>query len=123
VRVHLASPINVPLGEVTLFDVRQVEGIVAQSGGDSLQVFGKWLYPGVGRKYDALGAAFSFSRGDISHVERYRFSGTRTVLAAVVAGAIVVGFLEAIRIAGSGEPPGGNGTPGASVRGWVGGRE
>jgi len=123
VRVHLASPMDVPLGEATLRDVAVVEGIVAQSGGDSLGVFAKWLYPRLGRKYDALGATFNFSRGGISQVDQYRFSVKRTTLAVAIAGAVVVGFLEAVRLAQAGEgPPSDGGIP-ASVRGWGGVRD
>jgi hypothetical protein len=120
VQVHLTSPINVPLGEVTLNEVNRVEGIVAASEGDSLSLYAKWLYPQVGSKYDALGATFQFSRSNIARLDEYRFSGKLTLGAALIAGAVVVGFLEAIRLAVAGD----NRTPGdppppASVQGWT----
>lgn len=121
VRVGLTAPISVPLGEVTLHDVTTVEGVVAQSGADSLSVFAKWLYPQVGIKYDALGATFQFPKSNIARLEQYRFSTPMTLGAGLVAGAVVVAFLEAVHLAvggqgsGNGQPP-----PQASVRGSLG---
>jgi hypothetical protein len=121
VRVGLSSPISVPLGEVTLHDVTSVEGVVAQSGADSLSVFAKWLYPQIGIKYDAEGATFQFPRSNIARLERYRFSTPMTLGAGVIAGAVVVAFLEAIHLAVGGQSTNGGGNQQqASVRGSLG---
>lgn len=118
VKLRLVSPINVPLGDQTLYDVRIIEGIVARSTTDSVDVFARWLYPGVGRKYDAQGATFTLARGNIASLDEYRFSTKLTLVAAAVAGAVVVGFLQAIRLAQGGEgPPSSGGGNQASVRG------
>ncbi len=110
VQVRLAEPMRIPLGEVTLEDVTKIEGIVAESNGDSLGLWAKWLYPRVGRKYDALGATFYLARKNIAGVDEYRLSPQRTLLGAVIAGAIVAGFLYATglaKVGGSGgQPPG-----------------
>jgi hypothetical protein len=118
VKVYLSSPINVPLGELTLYDVRSIEGILSRSTPDSLQVFAKWLYPGLGRKYDAQGATFTLPRGEIASLDEYRFSTKLTVLAAAITGAVIVGFWQAIRLAKAGQgPPPSDGNQ-ASVRGF-----
>jgi len=120
VRVGLASPISVPLGEVTLHDVTTVEGVVAQRGADSLSVFAKWLYPQIGTKYDAEGATFQFSKGEIARLEQYRFSTKMTLGAGLVAGAVVVAFLEAVHLAVGGQSSSnGQPQPQASVRGGL----
>lgn len=118
VKVRLSSPINVPLGELTLYDVRAIEGILSRSTPDSLQVFAKWLYPALGRKYDAQGATFMLPRGGIASLEEYRFSAKLTAVAAAITGAVIVGFWQAIRLARAGEgPPPTDGSQ-ASVRGF-----
>lgn len=118
IKVYLAQPMNVPLGELTLYDVRSIEGILSRSTPDSLQVFARWLYPGLGRKYDAQGATFTLPRGGVARLEEYRFSAKLTALAAAIAGAVIVGFWQAIRLAQAGEgPPPSDGSQ-ASVRGF-----
>jgi hypothetical protein len=118
VRVGLTSPIDVPLGEVTLHDVTTVEGVVARSGTDSLSVFARWLYPQLGTKYDALGATFDFPKSSIARVEAYRLSPKLTVGAGLIAGAVLMAFLEAIHLAVGGQDSnGGQPQPQASVRG------
>lgn len=117
VKVHLAAPIQVPLGEVTLRDVTTIEGIASGASDDTLGVFAKWLYPQVGNKYDALGATFRVAAGNIAEVEQYRFSPQRTIVAVAITGAAIVGFLYAIGLAkfggGVDKPP-----EEFSVRGW-----
>ena len=106
VRVHLAPPIQVPLGEVTLHDVTTIEGIASDASNDTLGVYAKWLYPRVGSKYDALGATFRVPKGRITQVEQYRFSPQRTFLAVAVTGGAIMGFLYAVGLArfGGGAP-------------------
>ncbi len=118
VKVHLAAPIEVPLGEVTLREVTAIEGIASDASADTLGVYAKWLYPRVGSKYDALGATFRVAKESISQVEQYRFSPQRTVLAIGVAGAVVVGFLYAIGLAKFGGTTGEVPPENQSVRGW-----
>jgi len=118
VRVHLAQPLRVPLGEFTLEDVATIEGIVAETTGDTLGVWAKWLYPRLGTRYDALGATFHVSRGSISRLDQYRFSTTWTAVTLGVAGAVVVGFFALIGLATAGETGAGNIPETTSVRGW-----
>jgi hypothetical protein len=119
VQVHLTQPLRVPLGEVTLEEVTAIEGVVSDASSDTLGVYAKWLYPRVGRKYDALGATFRVAAGSISQVEQWRFSPQRTALVAVIAGAVVYGFLQGVRLAKSADTPGGGPIDNQSIRGWL----
>lgn len=120
VKVRLAEPIQVPMGMVTLEQVTTIEGIVSQSSNDTLNVWAKWLYPRVGDKYEALGATFAVSKGNISEVDRYRFSPKRTALVLAVTGAVILGFLQGIKLAKQADTPGGGPIENASVVGaWL----
>lgn len=117
VKVHLATPIQVPLGEVTLREVTTIEGIVSDATGDTLGVFANWLYPRVGTKYDAMGATFRVGKQDILSVDQYRFSPPRTAIAVAVTGALLVSFLYAIGLAQFGGSTGDKPPDNQSVRG------
>ena len=118
VQVHLTTPIQVPMGEFTLEQVTRIEGVVARSVDDTLDLWAKWLYPRYGPKYDALGATFQVSKGSIARLDQYRFSPKRTALVLAVTGAVIVSFLQAVRLAraddgGGTEPP-----PETAIRAW-----
>ncbi|MBI2404370.1 MAG: hypothetical protein HYV20_16855, partial [Gemmatimonadetes bacterium] len=86
VRVTFAQPIDIPMGEFTLNEVTRIEGVVAQADRDTLGLVARWLYPRVGRKYDAMFGSYNIPRGEIQQLEEWRFWGKRTAIFAGVTG-------------------------------------
>lgn len=105
VRVTVAEPFDIPMGEFTLNDVTRVEGIVAEANGDTLVLVAKWLHPRVGRKYDALYGSYAIPFAEIKQLERWRFSGKRTVLFLGATGAITAFVLNSVWLVVRGDRP------------------
>lgn len=109
IRVTLADPIDITMGDFTLNDVTRIEGIVAEANGDTLGLVAKWLYPRFGRKYDALFGSYDIPVSGIEQLETWRFSGKRTALvvgaAAAVTAFAVAAVWRAVAGGGGGEPP------------------
>jgi len=80
VRLTLAEPLDITMGEFTLNDVTRIEGTVDLADGDTLGLVAKWLYPRLGRKYDALYGSYTIPVSGIEQLERWRFDTRRTVL-------------------------------------------
>jgi len=111
VRVTLAEPMNISMGEFTLHDVTRIEGLVAAANGDTLGLVAKWLYPRVGRKYDALYGSYDVPLAEVQQLEAWRFAPKRTaVFLGVTAVATVVILHTVWRVVSGGrlgevEPP------------------
>ena len=116
VRLTLVQPLDITMGEFTLNDVTRIEGTVDTADGDTLGLVAKWLYPRVGRKYDAMYGSYAFPVAGIEQLERWRFSARRTVLFVGVTAALTTLVLDQVwRVVRGGqttEPP----PPPASVR-------
>jgi hypothetical protein len=116
VRVTLAEPIDISMGEFTLNQVTRIEGTVAEADGDTLSLVAKWLYPQVGRKYDALYGSYAIPAAGIQQLETWRFSGKRTVLFTVAAVGLTAFVLSQVWRVVQGNPPIEPPPPGASLR-------
>ena len=117
VRVTLTDPLDIPMGEFTLHDVTRIEGITAQAEGDTLGMVAKWLYPQVGRKYDALFGAYNIPLAGIQQLEEWRFSGRRTAIFLGTSAVLTGLFLHAAWRVIRGGRPEGEPPPPASVVG------
>jgi hypothetical protein len=106
VRITLAQPMDVPMGEFTLNEVTRIEGIVTGADGDTLGVVARWLRPRVGRRYDALFASYNIPVSGIGQLEEWRVSGKRTILFAGALGVVTVVVLDAIWKVVRGDPGG-----------------
>lgn len=115
VRVTLADPLDIPMGEFTLNHVTRIEGIVAAADGDTLALVAKWLHPRGGRRYDALFGSHNIPVAGIEQLEEYRFSGKRTAILLGAGAAVVAAFFDLIRRVVTGDQPGGFPPPEASV--------
>ncbi|MBI2072403.1 MAG: hypothetical protein HYT81_05090 [Gemmatimonadetes bacterium] len=111
VRVTLAKPMDITMGEFTLHDVTTIEGIVTETNSDTLGLVARWLRPRVGPKYDAIGGAYYFSLEGIGQLEQWRVSGKRTAVLLAAGVAVAAFFVELGRRALGGEltgPPTGD---------------
>lgn len=105
VRVTLATPIDIPMGDFTLNEVSMIEGIVSEVNGDTLGLVAKWLYPRMGRKWDALYGSYDVPFGEIQQLEEWRLAPRRTLLFTVgaVAGAtLLISWVWRVVVGGSG---------------------
>ncbi|HEX9580361.1 MAG TPA: hypothetical protein VF970_04575 [Gemmatimonadales bacterium] len=105
VRVELASPRDIPMGEFTLNEVTVIEGTVAEATEDTLGIWARWIRPRLGRKYDAAGATFYIPRSEIASMDGWRLAPRRTVLAigvGVAAGALLLGVIGLVGASGTG---------------------
>jgi hypothetical protein len=103
------------MGEFTLHDVTTIEGIVAESNGDTLGMVARWLYPQMGRKYDALFASYNIPVAGIEQLEEWRFSGKRTAILLGTGAVLTTLFLRSVWGVIRGDRPGGIDPPPASV--------
>lgn len=116
IRVTLSEPWSIPMGEFTLHDVTRVEGIVAETSGDTLGMVARWLFPRVGNKYDALYASYNIPVASIGQLEEWRFWGRRTAIAVAVSAVVTTFVLNAVwRVVRGQGPPDGE-PPAQSVR-------
>jgi hypothetical protein len=115
VRVTLAQPIDIPMGEFTLNDVTRIEGVVTAADGDTLGLVAKWLRPQVGRRWDALFATYNIPVADIGQLEQWRLSGKRTVLFVGASAVVTAVVLNAVWRVVRGDRPGDVDVPPASV--------
>lgn len=91
IRVTLATPLDIPMGEFTLNGVTRIEGVVADSNGQGISLVARWLYPTGGRKYHAQYGSYDVPLGQIQQLEVWRFSPRRTlILGGVITGAAAV---------------------------------
>lgn len=111
VRVTLTDPLDIPMGEFTLHDVTRIEGIVAETNGDTLGLVARWLYPQVGRKYDALFGSYNIPVAGIGQLEEWRFSGKRTAIFVGVSAALAMVVVASVWRVIRGEEPGGEPPP------------
>jgi hypothetical protein len=105
------------MGEFTLNGVTVIEGMVAEATEDTLALWARWIRPRIGRKYDAMSATFSLPRGEISHVDDWRFSAKRTLVVTGVSVAVASALIAAVRKAIAGNPPGPSAPDNASLVG------
>lgn len=105
VRVTLAKPLDIAMGEFTLNKVSGIEGIVAAADADTLGLVARWLYPRGGQRYDALYGSYGIPLSGIEQLEEWRFSARRTAILLGV-GAVTVGvFFSLARRGLSSQPP------------------
>lgn len=102
VRVTLAQSIDIPMGEFTLNEVTRIEGIVAAADGDTLGLVARWLYPRVGRKYDAMYGSYGIPVTQIQQLEEWRLSARTTAIVLGVSAAVLAVLFGAVRRATSG---------------------
>jgi len=115
VRLTLAEPLDITMGEFTLNDVTRIEGTVDIADGDTLGLVARWLYPRLGRKYDALYGSYTIPVSEIEQLERWRFDTKRTVLFLGASAAITTFVLHAVWRVVRGGGPGEVDPPPASV--------
>jgi len=106
VRIELATPRDIPMGEFTLNEVTVIEGVVAEGTSDTLALWARWIRPRVGRKYDAAGATFYLPRREIARVDGWQLAPklTAAVVGIAVASATLI-VRWAWRSRDSGRPP------------------
>jgi hypothetical protein len=91
VRVTLATPLDITMGEFTLNGVTRLEGVVAEGDDQGVSLVARWLYPSGGRKYDAQYGSYDVPLQQIQQLEVWRFSPRRTlILGGLVTGAAAV---------------------------------
>jgi hypothetical protein len=114
VRAQLTSPQALELGATTIHDVRDIEGDVYESVGDTLAVFSRLLGTSYGQSLHTDGAVFYFPRSQLQQLEERRLEPVKSGLAV---GAIAVGLLVAYEAAmsGAGAARGGTGDGGGDV--------
>jgi len=109
VRAELSTPIRVQIGEMTLNDVNLVEGQVSYARGDSVMVWGQWIYTRGGSRYSANGGALFLDRQQVGALQVRRLSAVRSGVASAAAiGAVVLLFRlveSALGGSGGGGPP------------------
>ncbi|HEY3221952.1 MAG TPA: hypothetical protein VGJ80_14575 [Gemmatimonadales bacterium] len=109
VRATLATPVSVPLGEVTVQNVNRIEGLVYRAGADSLVISGIWVYTCEGSRYAANGSALYFTHPELASLEVRRLSPGRSGLAGLVtvglAASLFAGVKQALGGGGSPTPP------------------
>lgn len=108
VRITLSQPIDIPMGEFTLNEVTRIEGVVAEANGDTLDLVARWLYPRVGRKWDAMFGSYGVPITQIQQLEEWRLSPRTTAIVLGVSAAVLAVLFGAVRRATSGggiEPP------------------
>jgi hypothetical protein len=84
------------MGDFTLNGVTRIEGVVAEADTDTLGMVARWLYPRVGRKFDAMYGSYHVPLADIERLEEWRFAGKRTVLAVGVGAVVTALVLNAV---------------------------
>jgi hypothetical protein len=90
VRATFAEPLPFQLGELTIRDVKSVEGQVYSANGDTVLVWAMWVHTLAGSRYSAQGGSLVLPRERIATFEERRISPARSGLAAVMAGGLVV---------------------------------
>ncbi|MBI2537146.1 MAG: hypothetical protein HYW06_09360 [Gemmatimonadetes bacterium] len=115
VRVTLASPMDISMGEFTLNDVTRIEGIVTEVNGDTLGLVARWLHPRAGNRYDAMFGSYDIPVTNIEQLEAWRLSGRRTAILLGATAAGVAVFFDLIRRVVSGDRPGDIPPPEASI--------
>jgi len=80
VRTDLAQFMDLPAGEVTVRDVRRVDGIVYRATPDSIAVASEWLYNNLGTRYGTNGEVYYFTRDQMRTVEIRKLQPARTVV-------------------------------------------
>jgi hypothetical protein len=106
VRVELASPRDIPMGEFTLNEVTVLEGIVAEATEDTLGLWARWIRSKLGQKYDAQGATFYVPRTDVGRLDSWSFSGKRTLWLSAALVVATTATILAVRKTVAGGPGG-----------------
>jgi hypothetical protein len=107
VRATFAEPLPVQLGEVTIRDVKTVEGQVYSANRDTVLVWGMWVHTLAGSRYSAKGGSFTLSRDRIASLEERRFSAARSGAAALIVAGLVAGLFTLVEGALGGSSDGG----------------
>ncbi len=108
VKARLAPTQDLDLGEITVRDVDEVEGVVYRATPDSLAVSSTWLHSRAGARFGTNGAIFYFERGSVDDVQVRRLHAARSVVAVAAFLSIGAGLFNFIASPGgdqSGEPP------------------
>ena len=109
VRAELSTPIRVQIGEMTLNDVSLVEGQVYYAQGDSVMVWGQWIYTRGGTRFSANGGSLYLDRQHVGTLQVRRLSAVRSGVAGAVTVGLVVALFQLVESAlgggGSGGPP------------------
>jgi hypothetical protein len=98
---------DVSMGEFTINEVDQIEGIVTETQGDTLDLVARWLHPRSGRRFDAMMSSYVIPVTQIERLEEWRVSGKRTVGVVAITAATFVLFFDLVRRALGGNEPGG----------------
>lgn len=102
-QLELASARDVTLQDVTVHGITGIQGRALTSDAESLGVAVSRLWGPEGRSFDATGIGVRIPRSEVSVVRVKRLSPAKSVVAAIVGSAAVVGAIFSIRqIVGSG---------------------
>ena len=107
-RATLATPISVPLGQITVQDVDRIEGLVYRADKDSVVISASWVYTRDGSRYAANGSALYFAHPELASLEVRHLSPVRSGLAGLVTVGLVASMFAGVKQALGG---GGGGTP------------
>lgn len=111
VRVHMTTPFDLRITQVTVNDVAMVDGEVIGFTADTLALSAWWLQGASGFDYPAAGETLRIPGDRIGRVEKRRLSAVRSAgLAGAVAGitTLLVATLNAAGVFGGPGAPGGS---------------
>jgi hypothetical protein len=111
VRVHLATPGDFRITQVTVNDVRVIDAEVIGFQDDTLALSAWWLESASGYEFPASGETVGVPGGQIGKIEKRRISVARTAgLAGAFAGvtSLLIAALDAVGVIGGGGGGGGS---------------